>query len=52
MSEDIIEVENSGFEGDIGLEGDSDLDAWIENLDDFSLFDLIGMDIFDVNIIW
>ena len=50
--EDIIEIECSGIEGDIGLQGDSDLDAWIENLDEFSLSDSIGMDIFDVDIIW
>ena len=50
--EDIIEIECSGIEGDIGLQGDSDLDAWIENLDEFSLSDSIGMDIFDVNITW
>ena len=43
------------MEGDGGLEGgcnsDSDLDAWIKNLDDFSFSDsFLGLDIFDVNI--
>ena len=41
------------MEGDSGLEGgsDSDLDAWIKNLDDFSFSDsFLGLDIFDVNI--
>ena len=50
--EDIIEIECSGIEGDLGLQGDSDLDAWIENLGDVSLSDSFGMDIFDVNVTW